>query len=427
MAGTSQKPTSFRLDEKNLTKLKERARRQNRSMNDLLTGLVEQELSWETEGQLESELAVILADRVSALLRSETTWAKEILRKTGVAPSEGVLRIRMSHYAEDKAYFSHYFAKWLATRVSSVLDGGEDVFILLDAGSTILQLCSAFWVQLREIARVKRKTKLTLVTSNYPAATSYTRQIEAEAFHEGTEIRFEMLGGLLQSKYGALTGARTLDALRELANRKERPKGRYISIVAGNYIRLEPDTAHAVPAPLVSGEGQKDVKSGYMSVGDEVYIACASPGKVFLALIGETLRALKPNRDLASSAGKRYEDVKLMNCRPRLVTALREKGLLAWHSRLVRKSLGAPFTSIEDIEGESVTGDFSNIGHMCYFHDLPILSGKGSPKTVPEQLHIEFPHQFPDANPELSDPGYRAALEMVRDLFHVEEVEPYVR
>jgi hypothetical protein len=408
------RPTSIRLDEETLERLKKRAKDLELSMNDLVGQLIRGELADAKNVSVEAELAKILAEQVAELLRSDIKWALQILRRANArSPVEGVLKERMAHYAKDKERFSDLFSAFLCGRISEVMKEHKHVYLLLDAGSTILKLCPTLWRRLGELDAEVRGAGLTIITSNYPAASSWTQFLESaeqESAHHETAIEFELVGGKLQRRYGALTGLRAEEYLTSLStDNPKRPAGKYFTVLAGNYIRADHSKGPAWPIPLVRGEGQLKVKEAYVQAGDEIYVAGAAPGKIFLASRKEVCDRLKQQdyQDVRIPEGKRT--------RVKLVSALRSVGILTVHSSLVRKAFG---NSIFDIDSQEPSGDITSMGHLLYQYDAPILEKGGTIVDV-AQLTVEFPHYFP-SGADLRRDSYKPLLGMVRDLFHVD-------
>jgi hypothetical protein len=338
----------------------------------------------------ERDLAAMLAAYVIADLRQNNDWARRVARKAYVRlPVGEILRERIQHYMLEKVYLGERFAAWLAKRIRYILRSGEDCQIYMDAGSAVLWLSRHLWPVLEDIAKESSwgssgPRTVLLVTHSLPVAEGYQVQCESGHFSDRspTPILCELLGGMVQSRYAALTGTTATRRLESLVESHDEPRYRRIAILAANYIRLfDGEGISAQPTPLIRGVGQRDIKQLYVKADEAYIMGCC--GKLYCG----TTESL--NSVLGLPADDLYHDVTIDQEKTRtvkLVTTVRRtpEAILGPHSTRVLGLLGLPFDPPEP----KFDGDINNMTDFCYIYDESV---KG--KDRKEQEEIEFPHE----------------------------------
>jgi hypothetical protein len=327
----------------------------------------------------ESAIAEILASTVSQSLGQNQEWAREAARRAHLKlPSGLILRERtFKHYTKDKQYLASRFGEWLAKRFEYWLDQ-SDLALYFDAGSSVLWFAVEFWPHLSRIAKEPRwrDRSISIYTNNLAVAERYVSECEEKRISP-SRVRCELLGGEIDPRYAALTGATVEERIKALSG--VGPKR--ISILAGNYIRVQPSSTEAASVrPLVRGPGQRAVKSLYASADETYILGCI--GKLWTGTTEQINVALATD----SSTGL-YEEVSASeHSTARLVTTIRTlpNAILKDHSNSVNGMLGAPPLATD----ESARADFKSIPHFCYPYDDPIKNLK-----FEEQLKVEFPHE----------------------------------
>lgn len=383
LRGESKVIKAFRNEVKNAT---------GRSMNATLLGWMESYLEERVHSSgvqfsagSRDQLADMLADDVTSILLQDKSWARRFIQTAHLGWSGGILQSRVAHYNAEKRYLATVFSNYLFRRIEHLLDRNENVYILIDAGSTNLLFCEKFWPYLRQISQKPRKGKVTLVTNSEPVADAYAEQRQNGSFaDDGTRIVCEVLGGEVQHDYAALTGPITLSNLIDCTDHQRR-HGRFIALVGANFVRLDkPRGAHIIP--LVRGAGQKDVKEKYVERADEVYVIAAL-GKMFMAttkIINDTFALVGKGKQ----PGRVYEDVPIRGAksdRVKLVTTYRAEStsILHRHSDVILTRLGWPNPD----DNPPDFSDITKVKPFCYAFDEHVRG-----KKVKEQIKIEIPH-----------------------------------
>jgi hypothetical protein len=305
-----------------------------------------------------------------------------------------ILRDRMTHhYMMDKQHLAGNFSAWLSERMRYYLSEGMDVTLFMDAGSAVLWLSLHLWPLLAKISQIAEwgsggPRRVRIITNNLPLAEGYADQCESKQFssESPTPIICELLGGIVQSRYAAMTGGPAQERLKDLIPAIEsQGSARHICILAGNYIRLFGAYGKPpYPTPLIRGAGQQELKQLYVDCAHETYIM-GSIGKLFRSSTDNINLALRPPD---SSITDMYKDVAILPEKRdsvKLVTTYRgdRRAILKVHSERVLGLLGDPGDPME----VSASLDISFISHFCYCYDDPIAG-----KSSDEQLKIEFPH-----------------------------------
>jgi hypothetical protein len=313
---------------------------------------------------------------VAESLGRHREWAREAARRAHLQlPSGLILRERtFKHYMKDKQHLGSLFGLWLAKRCEYWLGQGADVALFLDAGSAVLWFAQEFWPHLSRIANESAwlARSISIYTNNLAVAERYVRECEEKRISP-SRVSCELLGGVIDPRYAALTGETVEQRITALST----SGCKSISILAGNYIRVQTSPVEPTSVrPLVRGVGQRPVKSLFGMANESYILGCC--GKLW------TGRTDQINVALATNESRSYEEVS-PSPQTRLVTTIRtsQNAILKDHSNSVHGMLGAPAPPTL----ETANADFKSIPHFCYPFDDPIKN-----LTFDEQLKVEFPH-----------------------------------
>lgn len=416
LQGNGLTATSVRIPRELLEQFQGEARKLGKSMNQVICDWMEHWTASEDqlpfseksrltaigEKQLAGIIASEVADSVGRLLKSDPSWAQQVIRTAHLNWPGGILQERMAHYSQEKSYLAKRFSDWLGRRVEYLLKRGSDVHLLVDAGSTNLWLVHHLWEHLARLSDLQTNRGIFIITNNIPVAESFAEQCLNSRFQTNTPIRCELLGGELQPRYGAVTGSVTSAQLLERTDHMPKP-GTYIALMVGNLIRLN---RHPVnPVPLVRGAGFKNIKEFYLSRAHEIYVI-APLGKIFLASTAETNKLLGFSASALEHSRQAYDEVNVTHGKTqfiKLVTTLRHSvtSILLRHSAAVQSWLGYSEETVPD-----PTADIQAIPHICLPFDDHL---KG--RSFQEQVNIEFPHKHMRDPRILSHFGVRRLLE----------------
>lgn len=342
------------------------------------------------------QLADLLAQSVGEQLSRNTAWAYPILQQAHLRWPVGILESRLRHNLAEKIFLAQTFSRWLTRRIVHFLDHThpkENVFLLVDAGSTNVWLCRYLWSELSIVSKTKRENSITLLTNNVPVAEEFADSCQRNMFAGSTRIECELLGGFVEPRYAALVGKLTESSLKDKTDKRNpEQKGRYIALSAGNFLRLQSSkpSKPSFPIPLVRGAGQKPIKELYVMRSDETYIL-APLSKVFLRDTGLINKELHLDKKATEPDKQQYEPVDVegpAQQKFKLITTSRtwEKSILFHHSAAVKSRLGCS----EQANGELPphTGPIDKMEHFCFAYDQHIRG-----KRPAQQVRIEFPHK----------------------------------
>jgi hypothetical protein len=334
----------------------------------------------------ENQLADMLAQNVVDSLWENKGWAHEIIKKSQLRWPGGILEKRMAHYAQEKKYLAEQFSKWLTSRIRYFLEQHENVYLLIDAGSTNLWFFGSLRSHLSILSKVHRGEHLTIVTNNVPVAEDFASQSQLGHFEAGTRIDCELVGGRVDTRYAAVVGSFARTSLKHFTSRADGPN-RYIALATGNFVRLSSTGKSTWPIPLVRGAGQKETKDEFIRRANEVYVL-APLGKIFLAPTQQINEGLTLNQDPGSDQPKAgYMEVQIPETHTalvKLVTTLRPSPdcLLSRHSTAVINQIGEPAPlQIYDTP-------IQRLHHFIYPFEEHVHN-----KSPAEQLQIECPHE----------------------------------
>jgi len=340
------------------------------------------------------ELQKAIADSVAQHLLTSSEWIADAISNIELYRyGESIFGDRIHHFEEEKKFLAEKFTPWLIKRILWHVGNGKNVRLVIDSGTTLNALFPLVARALRrEAERFPNLNNLVILTNNVAGAECYmhfSRIPENALTPFGSEtvqtlsdyIRCKLLPGTIQTRYVALIGKDTNEAL--LAEKAQADEAVFIGLIAGNWIRIDKERRY--PIPLAREDGQVGFKETMVRVCDELYLP--SPlGKLFVYhSLGEI------NDGLLKRGSPRYREVSIEEDKIRkinLVSTCRpnKRNILFTHSECVRTAYGISCLD-EDGLPNSNTAIQDMLATVFRFDKWADLERK-------HQIQIEFPHDY---------------------------------
>ncbi len=253
-----------------------------------------------------------LAEEIAHQLRRDHDWAVDVLERAGFASRvESVFGERSDHYRKEKELIAHELTPFLLKHVKNVVEGGKEVTLLIDSGTTLYtffkELGEAFYKCHSE--REKWLEKVKVVTNSLAGIEALIGSSRKDRHNRYSDlaIRCKLLPGDPLPIYSAVTGDETVKAIEHLQQGVNGDM-HFIALLTGNWIRIGKD---GIPRPLARGEGHLEVKEAYAKISQDIFVI--SPlGKTFIkSSLEEVNQALGFTEDNLNQEKKPYKEVDL--------------------------------------------------------------------------------------------------------------------
>jgi hypothetical protein len=332
-------------------------------------------------------LAEDIASIITRQLVEDTSWATSALKKARLGhPSQTIFTDRLNHFSDEKEHLAHNFVPLLLMRCRQLAEEGHEVYLIIDAGTTMYPLFSRLGSAAVKCWRNRELwvDSITIVTNNLPGVQSLmdTGRVDPTNRYSELAIKCELLPGAPLPVYSSVTGELTTDTLNAMRTRHSK-SAVFVGVVSGNWVRVS--RSHSAPIPLSRGQGHQKFKEAVVTEADEVYVL-APLGKIFVDVGLEELNsALGFDRKHSDTERQPYSEVFLTEDeakKVRLVSTSRLDGRVLSHLSQKLQTL------LKASEGDCYqwTAD-GMIPHWLFEYDR-------LPQSRHEELAVEFPHAY---------------------------------
>ncbi len=327
-----------------------------------------------------------LADEIVRQLRTELPHAEKSAPRALSLFDE-----RKLHFREEKLHLADHFLTPLLRRCQAHVESGKQVHLLIDSGTTLFPIFEKLGEATAHAYR-NRETwieKLVIETNNIPGVESLMQagRVDPSNRYSRLAINCDLLPGIPLPVYSALTGMKTVAALRQF--REEAGSNAvFITLITGNWIRLR-RSAPVCPVPLARGTGHLEFKQALIDYSDEIFVITPL-GKVFVEVpSGDVNVALGFDERQAEPDKQPYLEVNITDekaARVKMISTYRRPGcVLSNHGTRVRALLG-----VDTLDLSSILKHF----HATSVGDLPhlVFPFENIPDDWFLQIETEFPH-----------------------------------
>lgn len=346
----------------------------------------------ENTTNFQNDLAEDVANRVINVIRGDSIFLNSSSNGTHPANVSSLFKNRFSHFLPEKEYLAKNFTNHLLDRCKAYILNGKKVYLIIDSGTTLFHLFKPIGIRAVQLKDNREDwiDNLYVESNNLPGALELMRTalLDPNSRYSPLALNFNMLPGVPLPVYSALTGERTISALKQLRTEAGND-GIFISLTTGNWIRIR-RTHPQSPIPLARGEGHLKFKQAILDNSDEVFVI--SPlGKIIVDASPGELNSVLAFNDNDPDFGKNpYEEVIIQNKKAetvKLVSSTRKPNhVLTTHSDRVEALLGMDVVDLRDILQNFSLSPIEKIGHLLFPFEK-------SYETWDAEYQAEFPHE----------------------------------